>query len=168
MTSPTAQSTDGDTADLPGRARELGHLVLYVADLDRSLAFYRDILGWPVILEPSRFRAAGFRAGNTHHDLLLIEVGRNATPVPPGRRLGMYHFGVKVGDTDDDLRALHDRLHARPDLATVVGAVDGGFVHSLYVHDPDGNEVELYIDVPGWDWNDPDMFEKADRRQLVL
>ncbi|MFC9845129.1 VOC family protein [Streptomyces sp. NPDC060223] len=78
----------------------------------------------------------------------------------------MYHFGVKVGDTDDDLRALLTRLRARPGLAAIVGTADGGFVHSLYVHDPDGNEVELYIDVPGWDWNDPDLFAKGGRAPL--
>lgn len=158
----------GPTADTTGRVRELGHLVLYVGDLDRSLAFYRDILGWPVLSLPERYRAAGFRAGNTHHDLLLIEVGPHAQPVPAGRRLGMYHFGVKVGDSDDDLQALLDRLQARPDLVTIVGAVDGGFVHSLYVRDPDGYEVELYIDVPGYDWNDPNLFDNAPRRPLVL
>jgi catechol 2,3-dioxygenase len=162
------QLTQPSPPDTAGRVRELGHIVLYVADLDRSLAFYRDILGWPVITQPGEFRAAGFRAGNTHHDLLLIEVGPNAQPIPTGRRLGMYHFGVKVGDSDDDLRALLARIHARPGLVTVVGAVDGGFVHSLYVHDPDGNEVELYIDVPGCDWTDPGLLSHSPRKPLTL
>jgi catechol 2,3-dioxygenase len=151
-----------------GDVQELGHLVLYVANLERSLEFYRDLLGWPVIFAPGRYRAAGFRAGNTHHDLLLIEVGPQAKPAPSGLRRGMYHFGVKVGDTDDDLRALRDRLETRPDLVAIIGAVDGGFVHSLYVHDPDENEVELYIDVPGWDWNSPDLLGTAPRRPLRL
>jgi catechol 2,3-dioxygenase len=141
----------------PGTVVELGHVVLYVADLERSLAFYRDVLGWPVQGNPEGFRAAGFRAGNTHHDLLLIEVGTDAQPIPTGRRLGMYHFGVKVGDTDDDLRAALERLHSRPDLTRVVGASDHGMTHSLYVLDPDGNELELYIDVPGVDWDDPNL-----------
>jgi catechol 2,3-dioxygenase len=162
------QLTQPSPPDTAGRVRELGHIVLYVADLDRSLAFYRDILGWPVITQPGKFRAAGFRAGNTHHDLLLIEVGPNAQPIPTGPRLGMYHFGVKVGDNDDDLRALLARIHARPGLVTVVGAVDGGFVHSLYVHDPDGNEVELYIDVPGCDWTDPGLLSHSPREPLTL
>lgn len=154
--------------DIPGTVVELGHIVLYVSDLDRSLAFYRDALGWPLLSGPERFRAAGFRAGNTHHDLLLIEVGPHAQPLPAGPRVGLYHFGVKVGDDDDDLRAVRDRLLSRPELATIVGAVDGGFVHSLYVHDPDGNELELYIDVPGWDWDDPNLFASAPRRPLAL
>jgi catechol 2,3-dioxygenase len=158
MTTSATQPAAPSAAGTSGRVRGLGHIVLYVADLDRSLAFYRDVLGWPVVSPPSPYRFAGFRAGNTHHDLLLIEVGPDAAPLPPGRRLGMYHFGVKVGDSDDDLRALLARMQARPDLVRIVGAVDEGFAHSLYVHDPDGNEVELYVDLPGADWNPENVF----------
>jgi catechol-2,3-dioxygenase len=167
----TATETTTGTEASAGRrgiARSLGHVVLYVTDLDRSLAFYRDIAGWTVVIPPARFRAAGLRAGNTHHDLMLIEVGPGAAPVPPAPRLGMYHFGVKVGDHDDDLRALLGRMKQRPDLVTLAGAVDGGFVHSLYVLDPDGNEVEFYTDVPGWDWTDLDLLANAPRRPLRL
>lgn len=153
----TATEIDGVTKV---GVKELGHIVLYVGDLDRSLAFYRDVLAWPVVMEPRQFRAAGFRAGDTHHDLLLIEVGRDATPIPGGRRLGMYHFGVKVGDTDDELRAMLARLQAHPDLVTIVGSGDHGFTHSLYVLDPDGNEIEVFVDVPGVDWNDPAMLAR--------
>ncbi len=133
---------------------ELGHVVLYVRNLEQSVAFYRDMVGWQQILDPgTEFRAAGFSGGRTHHELLLIEVGPNAAPIPPGRRVGMYHFGVKVGDHDDDLRAALTRLNTRPDLATIVGASDHTITHSLYVLDPDGNEVEIYVDVPGVDWH---------------
>ena len=117
-------------------------VTLGVRDFEASLAFYRDLLGWPVVMPPGRFPAAGFRAGKTHHDLLLIEVGADATPIPPGRRLGMYHFGVKVGDTDDELRAMLARLRQRPDLVTIVASGDHGFTHSLYVLDPDGKVVK--------------------------
>lgn len=133
----------------------LGHIVLYVRDIDRSIAFYRDLLGWPTIAESTHPRAVGFSAGNSHHDLLLIEVGPDAQPIPPGRRVGMYHFGVKVGDSDDALRAVRDRLLDRPDLANLVGIADHLITHSIYVLDPDGNEVELYVDMPGIDWTDP-------------
>jgi catechol 2,3-dioxygenase len=161
MTSSSATGASADATTV--RVRELGHVVLYVADLERSLAFYRDVLGWPVVMHPSGFRAAGFRAGETHHDLLLIEVGTDAVPIPHGRRLGMYHFGVKVGESDDELRAMLRRLQERPDLVTIVGAGDHGYTHSLYVRDPDGNEVELYVDVPGVDWNDPELLARPTR-----
>jgi catechol-2,3-dioxygenase len=149
MTSPTASS--GTI-----QVRELGHIVLYVRDLERSLAFYRDVLGWPVVFGGEGQPAAMLRAGPTHHDLLLIAVGPDAQPIPQGRRVGMYHFGVKVGDSDDELRAARDALVAHSDLVTIVGGTDHGVTHSLYVLDPDGNEVELYIDVPGVDWDNPE------------
>ena len=63
----------------------------------------------------------------------------------------MYHFGLKVGDSDDELRAALGRLHEAG--VPVMGATDHGVTHSLYLADPDGNEIELYIDVPGVEWN---------------
>ena len=137
--------------------KELGHIVLYVRDAARSATFYRDVLGWQqVVPEPGeRAPVAMFSSGRTHHELLLIEVGEDATPIPRGRRVGMYHFGLKVGDTDDELRAALAQLEEAG--VTVVGSSDHGVTHSLYILDPDGNEVELYIDVAGVDWNDPAM-----------
>ena len=133
--------------------KELGHLVLYVRDLDRSEAFYRDVLGWHEIDRPAGVPAAAFTSGRTHHELLLLEVGADAHPIPAGRRVGLYHFGLKVGDTDDELREALARVQASG--AQVVGASDHTVTHSLYILDPDGNEVELYIDVADADWNDP-------------
>jgi catechol-2,3-dioxygenase len=76
----------------------------------------------------------------------------------------MYHFGVKIGDHDDDLRTMRDRLSQYPDLVRIVGQSDHGVTHSLYVADPDGNEVELYVDVPDVDWrNDPSLFNQPVR-----
>jgi catechol 2,3-dioxygenase len=136
--------------------KELGHLVLYVRNLERSTAFYRDVLGWRQILpgageavSPS-FPAAAFSSGRTHHELLLIEVGDDAQAQPQGRHVGLYHFGLKVGDTDDELRDALARLQQAG--VTVVGATDHTVTHSLYILDPDGNEIELYIDVAGVDW----------------
>ena len=138
--------------------KELGHLVLYVRNLERSAAFYRDVLGWRQVLpgegQPMSFPAAAFSSGRTHHELLLIEVGEDAQALPQGRHVGLYHFGLKVGDTDDELRAALARLQEAG--VTVVGATDHTVTHSLYILDPDGNEIELYIDVAGVDWaNDP-------------
>ncbi len=145
--------------------RELGHLVLYVRDVGRSADFYRDVLGWRQILpEPGQdpVGAAAFSSGRTHHELLLIEVGPDAAPVPPGRRVGMYHFGLNVGETDDDLREALATV--REAGGTVVGASDHTVTHSLYILDPDGNEIELYVDVPGVDWrSDPTLVGAAVR-----
>jgi catechol 2,3-dioxygenase len=149
--------------------RELGHLVLYVRDVERSAAFYRDVLGWQQIMpEPGvdPVGVAAFSSGRTHHELLLIEVGADATPIPAGRRIGLYHFGLKVGDTDDDLRAALSAVQAAG--ATVVGASDHTVTHSLYILDPDGNEIELYIDVPGVDWQSEPSLIGAAIRPLSL
>lgn len=139
--------------------KELGHIVLYVRNLERSVAFYRDVLGWPQIVGGDGVLpvpVAAFRSANdrTHHELLLIEVGEDAAAVPRGRRVGLYHFGLKIGDSDDELREALERLRAAE--VQVVGASDHTVTHSLYVEDPDGNEIELYVDVPGVDWvHDP-------------
>ncbi|HWE68605.1 MAG TPA: VOC family protein [Acidimicrobiales bacterium] len=149
--------------------RELGHLVLYVRDVGRSAEFYRDVLGWQQILpEPGEtpVGAAAFSSGRTHHELLLIEVGPDATPIPPGRRVGMYHFGLNVGESDDDLRAMVNTLKAAG--ATIVGASDHTVTHSLYILDPDGNEIELYVDVPGVDWKSNPALIAAPVRPLNL
>lgn len=80
--------------------------------------------------------------------------------------MGLYHFGLKVGDSDDELRDALATLAAHG--VPVLGASDHTVTHSLYIADPDGNEIELYIDVPGVDWrSDPTLFA-APIRPLVL
>ncbi len=83
--------------------------------------------------------------------------------MPAGRRLGLYHFGLKVGDSDDDLREALASLQAHG--VPVLGASDHTVTHSLYIADPDGNEIELYIDVPGVDWRtDPSLLMSPVKR----
>src|SRR5215203_4818252 len=86
------------------QVRELGHVVLYVRNIARSRHFYGEVLGFPELPRGPFPGAAAFSTGRTHHELLLIEVGADATPIPAGRRVGMYHIGFKIGDTDDELR----------------------------------------------------------------
>ncbi len=149
------------------RVKELGHIVLYVRDLARPAAFYGEVLGWDVAFPVTLgIPAAAFTSGRTHHELLLIEVGDDAAAVPAGRRLGLYHFGLSVGDSDDELRAVRDHLVATG--VTIVGASDHTVTHSLYVLDPDGNKLELYIDVPGVDWRSDPTLIVAPVRPLAL
>ena len=132
----------------------LGHVVLYVRDLERSRRFYGDVLGWGEVRgdTPVGIPAAAFPSGRKHHELLLIEVGSDAAPIPAGRRVGMYHFGLKVGESDEELREARQRLTEAG--VRVVGASDHTVTHSLYIEDPDGNEIELYIDVQPELWRD--------------
>jgi catechol 2,3-dioxygenase len=145
--------------------KELGHIVLYVRDLDRSRGFYGEVLGWN---EVARFGQQGavFSSGRTHHELLLLEVGPNATPIPPAPRVGMYHFGLKIGETDEELRAALDELVAAG--ATIIGSADHTVTHSLYIEDPDGNEIELYIDVQPERWREDPQAIVASPRALHL
>jgi catechol 2,3-dioxygenase len=131
------------------KAKYLGHVVFYVRDLERSLAFYRDLLGFQEVGRIFGGAAAALTSGRTHHELLLIEVGDAPAP-PPGRRVGLYHIGIKIGDSLEELR------DAKQDLERagirITGMSDHTVSQSLYLHDPDGNEVELYVDADEAVW----------------
>jgi len=148
---------------------ELGHAVLYVRDLERSRHFYGEILGLPEI-GPAAFAtnggAAAFSGGRTHHELLLIEVGPSAAPLPAGRRTGLYHLGFKIGTTDDELRDAIRELHDAG--VTIVGMSDHTVTHSLYIEDPDGNTLELYIDVQPETWRDDPALVMAPTKPLRI
>jgi catechol 2,3-dioxygenase len=132
-------------------AQYLGHVVFYVEDLERSLGFYRDLLGFREVGRAFGGAAAALTGGRTHHELLLIEVG--AAPEPPkGRRLGLYHIGIKVGDSLDALREARRELEAAG--VAISGMSDHTVSQSVYLADPDGNEVELYVD------SDPSIWKK--------
>ena len=131
------------------KAHYLGHVVFYVKDLEQSLIFYRDLLGFQEVGRIFNGAAAALTGGRTHHELLLIQVGDAPGP-PTGRHRGLYHIGIKVGDSLDELRA------AKKDLERAGIAIDGMSDHtvsqSLYLRDPDGNEVELYADADESVW----------------
>ncbi len=110
-------------------------------------------------------KAAALTSGRTHHELLLIEVGDVPGP-PSGMRRGLYHIGIKVGDSLDDLRsAKHDLEQAG---IAISGTSDHTVSQSLYLHDPDGNEVELYVDAPDVDWKRDPKVVLAPIKPLVL
>jgi catechol 2,3-dioxygenase len=135
------------------KAHYLGHVVFYVRSLEASLRFYRDLLGFQVVGTIFGGRAAALTGGRTHHELLLIEVGDAPGPAP-GPRRGLYHIGIKVGDSLQELREARDSL--RKAGVAIDGASDHTVSQSLYVRDPDDNEVEIYVDAPESVWkNDP-------------
>jgi catechol 2,3-dioxygenase len=121
--------------------KELGHVVLYVSDITRMADFYRDTLGFNEIMREGG--VASFSGGRTHHELLLIEVG--GTPHRHGVEPGLYHIGFKIGDSPEDLKSVYKELKQKE--VPIVGTGDHGVTHSLYILDPDGNELELYADV---------------------
>lgn len=146
---------------------ELGHIVLYVRNIKVSGDFYGKILGWKrLTAEEDGMPAAAFSSGRTHHELLLIEVGEDAMPAMQGHRAGLYHFGLKVGESDDELRDVLSTL--RENDVTITGMSDHTVTHSIYIVDPDGNQIELYIDVPGVDWKNDASLLMTPVKPLLL
>lgn len=124
----------------------LNHAVLFVSDVEASVAFYRDVLGFRVLpMAPEGMDAAFLQApGSTNdHDLGLFGVGAGG-PAPAGRRPGLYHLAWEV-DTLAALAALREQLAA---AGALVGASDHGTTKSVYGRDPDGIEFELAWVVP--------------------
>jgi catechol 2,3-dioxygenase-like lactoylglutathione lyase family enzyme len=128
----------------------LNHAVLYVSDLDRSVAFYTNALGFRRLDEktPPGFTGAAFMQapGSTNdHDLGLFAMGPGAAPSPAGRTsVGLYHLAWEV-DTLSELERLSGVL---ADAGALVGASDHGTTKSLYGKDPDGIEFEVAWVVP--------------------
>jgi catechol-2,3-dioxygenase len=129
-------------------AVRLNHAVLFVADLERSLGFYRRAFGMQVVAREPRANAAFLRlprSGN-HHDLGLFGVGQQ----PPRSRgaLGLYHLAWQV-DTIDELVEARSTL---ADLGALAGESSHGATKSLYAADPDGNEFEVMWMLPRAQW----------------
>ncbi|MEV1289542.1 VOC family protein [Micromonospora sp. NPDC049679] len=127
----------------------LNHAVLFVSQLSRSVAFYRDVLGFrPIPMTPDGFAGAAFlqAPGSTNdHDLGLFEVGAGAGPSQAGRAtVGLYHLAWEV-DTLDELEATAVRLAG---AGALVGTSDHGTTKSLYAKDPDGLEFEVVWLIP--------------------
>jgi catechol-2,3-dioxygenase len=123
----------------------LNHAVLYVRDVDRSVAFYADVLGFRRVMG---FRGAAFlqAPGSTNdHDLGLFELGAGAGPSLAGKAtVGLYHLAWEV----DTLAELERLAASLAEAGALVGASDHGTTKSLYAHDPDGLEFEVAWVVP--------------------
>jgi catechol 2,3-dioxygenase len=127
---------------------DIGHVHLKVADLDRALAFYRDVLGFELTarLGPS---AAFLSAGGYHHHLgLNTWQSRGGTPPAPGHT-GLYHVAIRYPTRAALARALRRLLDTGYPLD---GASDHAVSEALYLSDPDGNGLELYWDRPREQW----------------
>lgn len=127
----------------PALAR-IGHVHLKVSDLDRSLAFYRDLLGFDLTMMYGD-QAAFLSAGGYHHHIGLNTWHSKNSPRAEDHAVGLYHTAF-LYPTRKDLAVIFDRIR-RADYP-LTGASDHGVSEALYLDDPDGNGVELYWDRP--------------------
>lgn len=127
----------------------IGHVHLKVSDLDRAVAFYREVLGFE-LQEPKVGPTAAFlSAGGYHHHVALnIWESRGGTPPPPGHT-GLYHVAFLYPDRATLGAAVARVLEAGVRLE---GAADHGVSEAVYLRDPDGNGIELYRDRPREEW----------------
>jgi catechol 2,3-dioxygenase len=126
----------------------IGHVHLTVSDLERSLAFYRDLLGFEVTTHYGN-SAVFLSAGGYHHHIALNTwAGRGATPPPPGHT-GLYHFAILFPHRKALAKVVRLLLEANYPLT---GSADHGVSEAIYLNDPDGNGVELYADRPKESW----------------
>jgi catechol 2,3-dioxygenase len=138
---------------LPADIR-LGPVTLQVADLDRSVAFYRDVLGLRVAEQASGRATLAAHGGDT---LVVLHEKRGAAPVPRRGRLGLYHFAILLPD-----RAALGRFVAHlAQIGERAGASDHFVSEALYLQDPDGLGIEVYADRPRGQW-------RHEERQLVM
>lgn len=127
---------------------KIGHVHLTVSNLERSLAFYRDILGFDVVTrygDSAVFLSAG---GYHHHIALNVWAGEGAPPPPKGTT-GLYHFAILYPSRKELAKALRSLMEAGYPLG---GASDHGVSEAIYLNDPDGIGVELYADRPEGEW----------------
>jgi catechol-2,3-dioxygenase len=143
----------------------LNHAVLYVRDVDRSVAFYSSVLGFRTVLA---FPGAAFlqaEASNNDHDLGLFQMGDQAAPSPAGRTsVGLYHLAWEV-ETLTELSRVQDTLL---EVGALAGATDHATTKALYAHDPDGLEFEVSWLVPAALIDDATIAAKATNRPLDI
>jgi catechol 2,3-dioxygenase len=126
----------------------IGHVHLKVADLERAIAFYRDVLGFE-LMQRYGHQAAFLSAGGYHHYIGLNTWESQGGSPPPDGHTGLYHLAILYpsrAELADALRRL------RKASIPLEGASDHGVSEALYLRDPDGNGVELYWDRPNEEW----------------
>ena len=139
----------------------VGHVVLKVSHMESALWFYRDALG---LREVARADFGDglmvfLSAGRNHHDVGLVEVGDGARR-PAGSDIGLYHVALKIGDDLDALRQAKAQLEMHGVQIQWIG--EHRVSQSLYVADPDGNNIELYVDADPAIWqHDPSSVATA-------
>jgi catechol 2,3-dioxygenase len=136
----------------------IGHIHLTVADLDKSLKFYRGLLGFEIT---SNFdnQVVFLSAGGYHHHIGLNTWAGKGAPHPPEGHTGLYHFALLYPNRKELARILKRLFEVN---YAIEGASDHGISESVYLKDPDGNGIELYAD------RAPDQWPVNDEGHLLM
>jgi catechol 2,3-dioxygenase len=127
--------------------QRVGHVVIKMRDLEAAKRFYRDILGMQITDEREGF-GVFFRFHDYHHDIAVFKVNEDAES-PRKNQVGLAHIAL-VADSFDTVKAMYQRLKAHN--VPIVRTVDHGITQSVYFTDPEGNELEIYCEVPEKPW----------------
>jgi catechol 2,3-dioxygenase len=127
---------------------QIGHVHLKVSDIERSLRFYRDLLGFEV-MQKYGSQAVFISAGGYHHHIGLNTWHSKGGGPAPVHAAGLYHVAI-LYPTRKDLAVIFKRL--MDENYPLTGASDHGVSEAIYLNDPDGNGVELYWDKPREQW----------------
>ena len=128
--------------------KQLGHLVIRVRDLEQAEDFYTRILGLKIM---QKYPGSGlFMSANKElsHELAIFRADEDA-PGPDEKRVGMVHMAFQMNSLDD-LREIHQRL--KSNKVKIIGYGDHGLSLGVYFLDPEGNEIEVYYEVPSSEW----------------
>jgi catechol 2,3-dioxygenase len=148
MKAMVSEQTDEKKASPIHPQVRIGHVHLKVADLERAIAFYRNVLGFAVTQRLGR-QAAFLSAGGYHHHIGLNTWESAGGSPPPEGHTGLYHLAILYPTRAELANALQRLIRANTPLE---GASDHGVSEALYLRDPDGNGVELYWDRPKDEW----------------
>ena len=127
--------------------KRLNHAVLFVSELEKAVAFYKDVFGFKVIASEGAMAFLRASESENHHDLGLLEVGARA-PRPARGSIGLYHLAWEL----PDIKALAAAREKLIKAKAFTGESDHGSTKSVYGTDPDGNEFELMILLSKAEW----------------
>lgn len=144
---------------MPVSVSKVGHIVLRVHDLERAVSFYCGVLGLTEVARRDFGEGpmAFLSTGNSHHDIALVEIGSESAE----RGAALHHFALKVGDSIEALADVQ-RILTSSGVAVHI-ALDHHVSQGLYISDPDGNLIELYVDADERVWRgDPSRVANSD------
>ncbi len=126
------------------KPKRLGHVFLWVRDVQRSEEFYTNVLGLRVTKKTPGKSVFLSAAGDSSHELALGQIGMEAPGPEPGR-VGLYHFAWEM-ESFDELKEIYQDMKGKK--ANIVGIGDHGTSMGVYLKDPDGNECEVFYELP--------------------